>query len=143
MKWERLLSHVSLTVTGGIVEGLRREGKLPPSIAVFTAQNQIAPFLAYFAVAAQNLGPKNPKSPVPPVNDGIFMDAPLFKKSPWTIASDLNQYLFLPEDGIKLAKEKVLGGQIAETQPRSWLAATRYRAWLEFLYSGANASASN
>ncbi len=133
MKWERLLSHVSVTVTGGIIEKLRREGKLPAVIEEFTAQNQIAPFLASFNAsdAKSDAGEKNAG-----LNDSVFMDAPLFCKSPWTITSDLNQYLFLPAAGLKLPKEKVLGGLIPETPAPSWLAATRYRAWLELLYAG-------
>jgi hypothetical protein len=50
--------------------------------------------------------------------------------------SDLNQYLFLPTDGENLAKEKVLSGLIPETKSSDWIAATRYRGWLEFLYNG-------
>jgi Sulfatase len=133
MKWERLLSHVSVTVTGGIIEKLRAEGELPAVIGEFTAQNQIAPFLASFAEVDAVSGEKNP---LPDVS--VFMDAPLFVKSPWTVTSDLNQYLFLPEAGLKLPKEKVLGGLVPETPDPSWLSATRYRAWLEFLYSGAS-----
>jgi Sulfatase len=129
MKWERFLSHVSVTLTGGIIETLRAEGRLPKTVSQYSAQNQIAPFLAYFALPA--LGAAG----LGPVNDGVFMDAPLFNKSPWPIASDLNQYLFLPEEGLKLAKEKVLAGNIPEAPMRPWIAATRYRAWLEFLYS--------
>jgi hypothetical protein len=65
-------------------------------------------------------------------------DAPLFSPSPWVVSSDLNQYLFLPGDGIRLDKEDVLAGGISESQTRQWLAAFRYRGWLEFLYSAKN-----
>jgi hypothetical protein len=64
------------------------------------------------------------------------LDRPLFEGSPWPVASDLNQYLFLPASGENLAKEKVLGGETPEDKTSEWVAATRYRGWLEFLYKG-------
>ncbi len=124
LRWERRLSHVSVTLTGGIIERLRKDEKLPGAVNIFTAQNQIAPFLALLADG----GSKQKKV-------SSYMDLPLFEKSPWPVASDLNQYLFLPESGIKLPKEDVLAGKISRTDGQAWLAATRYRAWLQFLYS--------
>jgi hypothetical protein len=120
-RFQRLLSHVSLTLTGGIIERLRDEGKIPPRVDEFTAQTQIAPFIAQ--IAGIN-------------TDGQVLDRPLFEGSPWPVASDLNQYLFLPASGENLAKEKVLGGETPEDKTSEWVAATRYRGWLEFLYKG-------
>lgn len=119
-RYQRLLSHVSMTLTGGIIEDLKANGKLTPSISSFTAQSQIAPFLAKVAGISSNSG---------------FFDKPIFEPSPWPVAADLNQYLFLPTLGENLAKEKVLSGLIPEEKTNEWVAATRYRSWLEFLYS--------
>ena len=121
LKWERMLSHISLTLTGGIIERLRGRGELPPVIDTFTAQTQVAPFL-------EMLGSDQPE----PTK---FMDAPLFEISAWPVASDLNQYLVLPKEGLKLPKKDVLAGNIAESNRDAWVAATRYRAWLQKLYS--------
>ena len=121
LKWERMMSHVSVTLTGGIIERLRMDGQLPATISRFTAQNQIAPFLAEISDLS---------------DDSPFMDQSLFNQSPWPVASDLNQYLFLPEAGLKLDKERVLEGTTPPSAGAAWLAATRYRAWIEFLYTG-------
>lgn len=120
MKWERMLSHVSVTLTGGIIESLRQEGKLPATVSQFVAQNQIAPFLAEISGLT-----------------GVtrFMDKTVFEPSPWTVTSDLNQYLFLPREGLKLEKERVLSGDAPASPDSAWAAAIRYRAWLEFLYT--------
>lgn len=120
-RFQRLLSHVTMTLTGGMIEKLRDDGKLPPRVDDYTAQTQIAPFIAEMA----GLG-----------GEGKLLDRPLFEKSPWPVASDLNQYLFLPATGENLPKEKVLGGQVPQDNAPSWAAATRYRGWLEFLYNG-------
>lgn len=124
LKWERLLSHVSVTLTGGIVEQLRQSGQLPPDINQHTAQTQIASFLHYLASNDDQQKP----------NDTLW-DAPMFAESPWVISSDLNQYLFLPADNLRLDKEDVLAGNVSREQTRAWLASVRYRGWLEFLYS--------
>ena len=124
LKWERMLSHISLTLTGGIIERLRGRGELPESVDTFTGQTQVAPFL-------EILGSNDDSK----LN---AMDVPLFETSPWPVASDLNQYLVLPKNGIKLPKEDVLAGRIPETDETSWTASTRYRAWLQFLYSRKN-----
>lgn len=120
MKWERMLSHVSMTMTGGVIESLRAEGRLPAVVSQFTGQSQIAPFIAHVAGLSTNYK---------------FMDRPLFEESPWPVFSDLNQYLFLPKTGTKVPKENVLEGIIPSSNSPEWLASTRYRAWLEFLYS--------
>lgn len=124
LKWERLLSHVSVTLTGGIVEELRRDGQLPADVSTVSSQSQIASLLQRLATA--NDAKRTPL---------LLWDAPLFVESPWVVASDLNQYLFLPADSVRLAKEDVLSGKITSDQPRQWQAAFRYRDWLEFLYS--------
>lgn len=124
LKWERLLSHVSVTLTGGIVEQLRREEQLPAVVSTVSSQTQIAGLLQSLATANDA---KRGQSPL--------WDAPLFMESPWVVTSDLNQYLFLPADSVRLAKEDVLSGKITPDQPRQWQAAFRYRGWLEFLYS--------
>lgn len=124
LKWERLLSHVSVTLTGGIVEQLRREGQLPAEVSIVSSQSQIAGLLHSLATA------NDPKR-----GSLSLWDAPLFVESPWVVTSDLNQYLFLPADSARLAKEDVLSGKITPDQPRQWQAAFRYRGWLEFLYS--------
>ena len=124
LKWERLLSHISVTLTGGLVERLRQAEKIPAVVDDFTAQTQIASFI--HALASSNEIMKE--------SDALW-DSPLFTQSPWVVSSDLNQYLFLPQDGIRLDKEDVLAGGISEVQTRQWLAAFRYRGWLEFLYS--------
>jgi hypothetical protein len=121
LKWERMLSHISLTLTGGLVERLRGRGELPEVVETFTAQTQVAPFLV-------SLSPDLSTQDKP-------MDVPLFETSPWPIATDLNQYLVLPKDGIKLPKEDVWSGKIPTTDRNAWIAATRYRAWLQRLYS--------
>ena len=128
MKWERLLSHVSVTLTGGIIERLRREGALPADVKNFTSQSQIAGFLQTLATAS---------SPIK--ESGPAWDSSLFTESPWVVFSDLNQYLFLPEEGVRLEKEDVLAGKVPESSTRSWLASVRYRGWLEFLYSSKTA----
>ncbi len=120
-RYQRLLSHVSMTLTGGIIEDLRDRGALAPAVSNFTAQSQIAPFLAEISGISA---------------DPAFFDRPIFETSPWPISSDLNQYLFLPTKGQSLAKEKVLSGLIPEDNTPDWIAATRYRGWLEFLYQG-------
>jgi hypothetical protein len=124
LKWERLLSHVSVTLTGGIVEQLRREGQLPADVSVVSSQTQIAGLLQILATAS------DVRQAIPPP-----WDAPLFVESPWVVTSDLNQYLFLPAESVRLAKEDVLSGKITPDQPGQWQAAFRYRDWLEFLYS--------
>lgn len=124
LKWERLLSHVSVTLTGGIVEQLRQNGQLPADINQHTAQSQIASFLHYLASSNGNEKSRD-----------TLWDAPMFTESPWVISSDLNQYLFLPADNVRLDKEDVLAGNVPREQTRAWLASVRYRGWLEFLYS--------
>lgn len=124
LKWERLLSHVSVTLTGGIVEQLRREGQLPAEVSTVSSQSQIAGLLQILATASDARQALSPP-----------WDAPLFIESPWVVTSDLNQYLFLPAESIRIAKEDVLSGKITPDQPREWQAAFRYRDWLEFLYS--------
>jgi hypothetical protein len=121
LKWERMLSHISLTLTGGIIERLRGRDELPDIIETFTAQTQVAPFLTTLGAAQ--------------IETAKPMDAPLFETSPWPVASDLNQYLVLPKDHLKLPKEDVLAGKIPMSEKTSWIAATRYRAWLQRLYS--------
>jgi phosphoglycerol transferase MdoB-like AlkP superfamily enzyme len=124
LKWERLLSHVSVTLTGGIVEQLRREGQLPTEVSTVSSQSQIAGLLQILATASDARQALSPP-----------WDAPLFIESPWVVTSDLNQYLFLPAESVRIAKEDVLSGKITPDQPRQWQAAFRYRDWLEFLYS--------
>ena len=128
MKWERLLSHISVTLTGGIVERLSQTEKLPSVFEDFSSQTQIASFIHDLASSVDATKKRG----------DIMWDAPLFSPSPWVVSSDLNQYLFLPGDGIRLDKEDVLAGGISESQTRQWLAAFRYRGWLEFLYSAKN-----
>jgi hypothetical protein len=125
MKWERLLSHISVTLTGGIVERLGQAEKLPSVFNDFSSQTQIASFIHDLASSVDATKKR----------DDVMWDAPLFSPSPWVVSSDLNQYLFLPSDGIRLDKEDVLAGEISESQTRQWIAAFRYRGWLEFLYS--------
>jgi phosphoglycerol transferase MdoB-like AlkP superfamily enzyme len=121
----RLLSHVSLTLTGGLVERLRSEGKVPPRIDHHTAQSQIAPFIAEVIDLKLEKG---------------MPDRPMFEVSPWPVTSDLNQFLFLPGVGDALPKESVLSGNIEPSKVEPWKAATRYRWWLEFLYQGHSAN---
>jgi hypothetical protein len=125
MKWERLLSHVGALLTGGIIERLRGRGDLPAFVESFTSQTQIMPFIARLAA---------PKS----TDVSYTMDRPLFETSPWPVSSDLNQYLFLPRSGQRLAKEDVLAGKISAGQQDEVIASLRYRAWLEFLYNNKN-----
>jgi phosphoglycerol transferase MdoB-like AlkP superfamily enzyme len=123
-KWERLLSHVSVTLTGGLVERLKSEGLLPDEVDRVSSQTQIAGLIHALATSVEKESKTQP-----------LWDLPLFAESPWVVVSDLNQYLFLPRDGIRLNKEDVLAGAISETEENSWLAAFRYRGWLEYLYS--------
>lgn len=123
-KWERLLSHVSVTLTGGVIERLRAAGRLPAEVPDLTSQSQIASFL-------QGLASKDNEKR----EDLKSFDAPLFQKSPWVVSSDLNQYLFIPSESLKLPKEDVLSGKVPQAELTSWLAAVRYRGWLQYLYS--------
>lgn len=126
-KWERFLSHISVTLTGGIVERLRRDDKLPAIVNQFSSQTQIASLIHYLATTNNDWR-----------NTEKLWDTPLFAVSPWIVSSDLNQYLFLPSEGIRLDKEDVLAARIPESEATSWLASFRYRGWLEFLYSAKN-----
>ena len=128
MRWERMLSHVSMTLSGGIIEKLRRDGQIPAVVDQFTAQEQIAPFIL------DVIGEKSSR--------GVMMNRPLFSDDAWPVMSDLNQYLFMPKSGVKIPKESVLAGKTPEDPKEPWLASIRYRSWLEFLYSGKQAKES-
>lgn len=116
--YEQLLSHINLALTGGVIESLVTEERLPRTIDAWTSQAQVAAFIA--AIAGYNAE--------------TFMDVPLFSTSPWPIACDLNQYLYLPQSKTKLTKESVLAGNPSSQDDASVLAATRYRAFVQMLY---------
>ena len=119
LKWEHLASHINLVMTGGVVEDLGVKETLPLRIDTFVSQAQVAPTIARIA----GLDTSN------------FMDAPLFTPhSPWPVATDLNQYLFLPADGIKITKEDVLAGDLGDLSEDARTAVLRYRAFLQMLY---------
>lgn len=119
LKWEHLASHINLIFSGGITESLVAQGDLPRTTETFVSQAQIAPTIA----SISGLDP----------ND--FMDIPLFAgPSPWPVASDLNQYLLLPADNLRIAKEDVFSTDVAALPENSRIAVLRYRAFLQMLY---------
>jgi hypothetical protein len=63
-----------------------------------------------------------------------FMDLPIFERSPWPIAVDLNQYLYLPESNVKLDKEQVLAGDLSNLKMDEKTATLRYRGFIQLLF---------
>lgn len=119
LKWEHLASHINLVIAGGVVESLSPEEKLPLRIDTAVSQAQVAPTMAQIAG----------------LNTTNFMDTPLFgPPSPWPVTSDLNQYLFLPTENQKIAKEDVLSGDLTHLSENTRTAVLRYRAFLQMLY---------
>lgn len=119
LKWESLASHINLVFSGGITEELVDQNKLPNRVDLFASQAQVAPTIAKIAGLATS----------------DFLDTPLFAgPSPWPVASDLNQYLFLPGEHQKIAKEVVLSGDLNDLNDNARLAVLRYRAFLQMLY---------
>ena len=117
-RFEMLASHINLVVSGGVAEEIKSEYDISGEIDQPVSQTQIAPFLA----AVSSYETKD------------FLDVPLFNESPWPIASDLNQYLYLPASHLKIPKEDVLAGNLDHPAPEALLAVTRYRGFLQLLF---------
>ncbi|MCX6126406.1 MAG: sulfatase-like hydrolase/transferase [Proteobacteria bacterium] len=117
-RFELLASHINLVVSGGITEEIMSETGISGEMSQPVSQAQIAPFLA--AVASYETE--------------VFLDVPLFDESPWPVASDLNQYLYLPASHLKIPKEDVLAGNLDHPAPEALLAVTRYRGFLQLLF---------
>jgi hypothetical protein len=116
--YEQLYSHINLLISGGITTQARTEGKIPGRIADFVSQTQIAPFIAsVLGVDVQG-----------------FFDVELFSKPIWPVASDLNQFLYLPEQKIRIPKESLYDGTFSSSSREERLAAARYRAFVNLLY---------
>jgi phosphoglycerol transferase MdoB-like AlkP superfamily enzyme len=122
LKWERMLSHIGVIMTGGITERLRSQGYIAQENNTYASQAQIMPLITFLAL---------PRSE----SFNRLMNRALFEPSPWPTVSDLNQYLFLPEQNLRLPKEEVLSGQLHSNSTETRIASLRYRAWLEFLYN--------
>lgn len=119
LKWEHLASHINLVIAGGVIETLSLQETLPLRIDTFVSQAQVAPTIATIAG----------------LDSSAFMDAPLLgPQSPWPVASDLNQYLFLPAENIKIGKEDVLSGDVTGLSEAARIAVLRYRAFLQMLF---------
>lgn len=131
MKYEHLLSHINLLLTGGVVEKLVAQQKLPRTVDETVSQVQVSrsvrDLISSEAKTGQMLG-VNP--------DKFGLENDLFTKSLWPVAADLNQVLFLPESETTVPKELVLDQEVKDlTSPsEAELAALRYRSLIEWLY---------